>query len=268
MSTYAIGDIHGCYDTLQRLLDKIAFTPQTDRLWFTGDLINRGPQSLQTLRFIKSLGDSAITVLGNHDLHLLAVAAGVQTVKMSDTIDNILNAADSTQLVKWLSQQPLLHHDMQLGFTLAHAGLAPQWGLTQAQACAHEVENALRSDKQQMLLKHMYSKEPACWQDSLQGIKRLRCIINYFTRMRFLDRQGCLNFTLKGAIDQANNDLIPWFNFPQRKMKNNNIIFGHWAALSDKTTTPPHVFALDTGCVWGKQLTAFCLDNGRYTRIP
>ncbi len=261
MSTYVIGDVQGCYAKLQALLKKINFKPEKDRLWFTGDLVNRGSHSLATLRFVKSLQERAITVLGNHDLHLLAVADDTQTIKPGDTFQDILQADDRLELIAWLSQQPLLHHDQKLGFTIAHAGIAPQWDLKQAKALALEVETALQSQERLTLLSKMYGDEPKCWHNQLSGIDRLRCIINYFTRMRFCDSKGCLNLNYKGEIKNAPTELIPWFKLENRKMQKDNIIFGHWAALRGITDTE-HVFALDTGCVWGGQLTAMCLETG------
>ena len=266
MNTYAIGDVQGCYTELQMLLQKIRFDAQVDTLWFTGDLVNRGPNSLQTLRFVKALGDRAITVLGNHDLHLLSIAHGMETIKTGDTIADVLNAADCDELLDWLCQQPLLHHDRHLSFTMTHAGIAPQWDLQQAQQFANEVEQVLRSHQRTDLFRNMYGNQPACWHENLQGMPRMRCLINYFTRMRYCDRQACLDLSFKGNTKDAPPDLIPWFDIPDRKMKNNNIIFGHWAALAGITHVA-HVFALDTGCVWGQQLTAMCLETGVLTQV-
>ena len=266
MSTYAIGDLQGCYATLQALLAAVNFAPKTDTLWFTGDLVNRGPRSLETLRFVKALGNKAITVLGNHDLHLLAVAAASQPLKSSDTFQAVLQAADRDALLEWLIQRPLLHHDQQLDFTMTHAGIAPQWNLAKAQQLADEVETVLRSQQASDLLQHMYGNQPACWQDTLSGIRRLRCIINHFTRMRCCNAQGCLDLNFKGQLSDLPTNLFPWFNFPERAMQCNNIIFGHWAALAGNTNTP-QVFALDTGCGWGKQLTALCLETGKLTQV-
>jgi bis(5'-nucleosyl)-tetraphosphatase (symmetrical) len=266
MSTYAIGDVQGCYTELQKLLEKIKFDPHADTLWFTGDLVNRGPESLATLRFIKSLGKNAITVLGNHDLHLIAIVLGTQTLQGNDTFRDILHAKDCLELVNWLSQQPLLHHDQKLKFTITHAGIAPFWDLATAQQLAHEVETVLRSESRKTLLAEMYGNEPACWNEALSGTERLRCIINYFTRMRFCDARGCLNLSYKGTTNATPKALIPWFNLKNRNMQNDNIIFGHWAALQGHTNTK-HVFALDTGCVWGKQLTAMCLETTQRVNI-
>lgn len=266
MSTYVIGDVQGCYDKLQALLKKIHFNLAKDRLWFTGDLVNRGSDSLATLRFVKSLQEKAITVLGNHDLYLLAVADGTQPLKKSDTFQAILQAEDCQALMAWLIRRPLLHHDQRLGFTLTHAGIAPAWDLKQAQALALEVETTLQSQARLNLLSKMYGDEPKCWHNQLSGMDRLRCIINYFTRMRFCDQQGCLNLDYKGEIENAPAGLIPWFKLKNRKMQKQNIVFGHWAALRGITNTA-HVFAVDTGCVWGEQLTAMCLETGERVSV-
>lgn len=258
MPTYAIGDLQGCYDELQLLLEKIQFDPTQDTLWFTGDLVNRGPKSLECLRFVKNLGARAITVLGNHDLHLLAVAAGVRQQAEGDTLTEILEAPDCDELLTWLRQQPLLHYDPQLGFILVHAGIAPQWNLGTAQKLAREVEMQLQSIASD-LLAQLYGNQPACWNDVLIGTERWRCIINYFTRMRFCTQAGCLDLSYKGTLNDAPSDLIPWFNVPQRQVQQ-PILFGHWAAL-ESGKTPPNVFALDSGCVWGNSLTALRLED-------
>ena len=266
MSTFAIGDIQGCYTQFQALLKKINFNQQKDQLWFTGDLVNRGPNSLKTLRFVKSLQENAITVLGNHDLHLIAVAHGTQAIKPTDTFQDILQANDRTELIEWLCQQRLLHHNQKLGFTMTHAGIAPQWDLEQAQKLALEVETTLQGQSRLTLLENMYGNKPKCWNDELTGIERLRCIINYFTRMRFCDSKGCLNLNYKGEIENAPAGLIPWFAIKKRKMQMENIVFGHWAALRGITNTN-QVFAIDTGCAWGKQLTAMYLETGERVSV-
>lgn len=266
MSTYAIGDVQGCYNQLQTLLDKINFNQQKDRLWFTGDLVNRGPNSLETLRFIRSLQKNAITVLGNHDLHLIAVAYGTQFVKPTDTFQDVLQAKERTELIEWLCQQRLLYHDQKLNFTMTHAGIAPQWDLGKAQQLALEVETTLQGQSRLTLLENMYGNEPKCWHDKLTGIERLRCIINYFTRMRFCDSNGCLDLNYKGEIEYAPTELTPWFKFKRRKMQMENIVFGHWAALRGVTDTQ-YVFAIDTGCAWGEQLTAMCLETGERVSV-
>lgn len=258
MSTYAVGDIQGCYDVLCRLLDKVHFDPQTDSLWVVGDMVNRGPQSLDTLRFIYSLGHRAHVVLGNHDLHLLAVAHNIRPLSKSDTLQLILDAPEVDELLHWLRHLPLLHHDSDLNYVMVHAGIAPQWTLNQAKQYANEVELALRSDDYINYLRDMYGNTPSNWDNSLAGGARLRTITNYFTRMRCLDTQGNLNLKNKGLPQQ--ND-IPWFSYPNRQTDQERIIFGHWAAL-DGNTNMANAIGLDTGCVWGNRLTLMRLEDG------
>lgn len=260
MSTYAIGDIQGCYASLQKLLSVISFDSNQDTLWFTGDLVNRGTQSLETLRFIKSLDKNQRTVLGNHDLHLLAVAHGAHPGKKEDTLHTIFHAPDRDELFHWLLQLPLLHHDDALGYTMIHAGLAPNWNLQTARLLAHEVENILQSDAKTEFFHHMYGDQPDYWSPDLQGWDRLRCITNFFTRLRFCHLDGRIELKTKGTIDSHPPDLIPWFQVPHRVNTDLKIIFGHWAALRGETHTP-NVFALDTGCVWGYCLTAMRLED-------
>lgn len=262
MSTYAIGDIQGCFAELQALLAVIAFDANKDTLWFTGDLVNRGPLSLETLRFVKSLGDKHQTVLGNHDLHLLAIAYGVRKVFHGDTLDAILQAPDKNELIDWLLHRPLLHHDKTFPCTMVHAGLAPAWHLDQARAFANEVEVVLRGAHPEFLLENMYGNQPDKWDDKLQGAERLRCIVNHLTRMRFCYADGRMDLVYKGEIDNKPRELMPWFDVPNRANVNETIIFGHWAALGGKTDVP-HVHALDTGCVWGNCLTAMRVEDGK-----
>jgi bis(5'-nucleosyl)-tetraphosphatase (symmetrical) len=257
MATYAIGDVQGCFAALQKLLAHIHFNPASDTLWFTGDLVNRGPQSLAVLRFVKDLGEKHITVLGNHDLHLLAVAYGKAQERKGDTLHDILHASDKDELIQWLRMRPLLHEDK---FVMTHAGLAPVWTLEKARMLAREVEAVLRSDALDILLANMYGNQPDLWQDGLVGIERLRCIINYFTRMRFCHADGRLDLTYKGELAGKPQDLLPWFDVPQRVNAQEKIIFGHWAALGGKTSTA-NVYPLDTGCVWGNALTALRLED-------
>lgn len=261
MSTYAIGDIQGCFDSLLQLLEKIQFDQQKDTLWFAGDLVNRGTQSLETLRFVKSLQDRAITVLGNHDLTLLAV--GNKTIPYNPrhhTFIDILEAPDCHELLTWLQYQPLLHHDAALGFTLVHAGLAPQWDLATAQSLAKEVESVLQGNMAIELFNHMYGNYPDNWDPTLKGWDRLRVIINYFTRLRFCNPEGQLELKTTGNESHAPLGFTPWFKIPNRKSQDLNILFGHWAALEGKTEIPT-VFPLDTGCIWGNCLTALRLED-------
>ena len=260
MATYAIGDVQGCYDSLMALLEEIDYDDNKDTLWFAGDLVNRGPKSLETLRFIKGLGDKAISVLGNHDLHLLAVAAGFKKTTRSDTLDAILVAPDCNELLNWLRVQPLVHHDAALSFTMVHAGIPPQWSIHQALGYAHEVESILRGDNANDFLKVMYGNEPSSWSDDLDGMDRIRLITNYFTRMRFCTSTGELELTTKSGVSDAPEHLYPWFALNNRVAKRDNIIFGHWAALGGKTHQK-NIFGLDTGCVWGGELTAMRLED-------
>lgn len=259
MSHYAIGDVQGCYDALRRLLDKIQFSPEKDTLWFTGDLVNRGPQSLKALRFIKSLGAKHRVVLGNHDLHLLAVAAGAHPGWKEDTLQDILQADDREALLSWLKTLPLLHHDENLNYVMVHAGLAPSWDLKTAKALSLEVSNILQSDSSAIFLKEMYGDTPDQWSDHLTGWNRLRCITNFFTRVRFCDANGRIDLSNK-SDDSHRKDWLPWFKIPDRRSEDCRILFGHWAALAGVTNTA-NVYALDTGCVWGYCLTAMRLDD-------
>lgn len=267
MAVYAIGDIQGCYRELQHLLDFLHFEPTQDRLWFAGDLVNRGPNSLETLRFVRGLGDAALTVLGNHDLHLLAAADDPARIKKRDTLHPILDAHDRDELLNWLRQQPLLHHDTQLGFTLVHAGLPPQWDLAQAQTCAQEVESVLRSDTHADYFAHMYGDEPNIWSDDLHGWARLRFITNCLTRLRYCDSDGRVALAFKGAPGSQPAGLQPWFTLPHRRSRELKILFGHWSTLGLRDD--PGIYPLDSGCIWGGQLTALRLDtNPRWLRVP
>lgn len=256
MAVYAIGDIQGCYDQLQALLEQIAFDPARDRLWFAGDLVNRGPRSLETLRLARSL--NAICVLGNHDLHLLAAATVPRALKKKDTLRQILDAPDAGPLLDWLRQRPLLHHDGELDYTLIHAGLPPQWDLASARARAAEVECVLRGDDRHEFFAHMYGNQPDRWSPSLSGMERLRFITNCFTRLRFCDSEGRLALEEKGAPGSQPAHLRPWFAWPQRRSRDARILFGHWSTLGAYDGDGVH--ALDTGCLWGGKLTAARLD--------
>lgn len=267
MATYVIGDVQGCYVELKNLLSLINFSPARDILWFTGDLVNRGPQSLDVLRFVKSLGERHITVLGNHDLHLLAAAYGVDRISKGDTLEAILTAHDKDSLIDWLRRRPLIHVDDKWKVVLVHAGLAPCWPVPEATNLAHEVESVLRGESPDVFLRNMYGNQPDQWQEELEGIERLRCIVNYFTRMRFCHLDGRLELTYKGEIASKPADLTPWFDVSHRVNAEINIIFGHWAALNGKVDLP-HLFPLDTGCVWGNRLTALRLDDYQRFEVP
>lgn len=260
MSTYAIGDVQGCLQPLQRLLDHIQFDVAKDILWFTGDLVNRGPQSLEVLRLIKALGPQHKIVLGNHDLHLLAVYHHVEKKKMQDTFDEILSAADVVELINWLQHQPLLCADNKLNYVMTHAGLPPAWTLSKAQQLAGEVENILRGDQVKEFLQQMHGNFPDQWRDDLTGFDRIRCIINYFTRMRYCYADGGLDFSYKGRLGGEPAGLLPWFSLPNRVNQEVKIIFGHWAALNGEVSVN-NIFPLDTGCVWGNCLTALRLED-------
>lgn len=266
MSTYVVGDLQGCLPDLQQLLDKLNFEPARDQLWLTGDLVNRGPDSLGSLRFIKSLGDSARTVLGNHDLHLLAIAAGVATPKRKDTLDDILRAPDCGELMDWLAIQPLIIHCPQQQVYMSHAGLYPGWSAVQALGYAREVEAVLADPTQRpAFFQAMYGAEPAAWSDALQGFDRLRFITNACTRMRVVSRAAPyqLDMQFKEAVAAIATDQCPWFERAQLAA-NERWLFGHWAALEAHSGQPQFI-ALDSGCVWGRHLTAYCLESGQIT---
>jgi bis(5'-nucleosyl)-tetraphosphatase (symmetrical) len=258
MAVYAIGDIQGCFDELQALLARLGFDPVRDRLWFAGDLVNRGPKSLETLRFVRNLGDRAVTVLGNHDLHLLAAAYGAPLNRNDASLHAILEAPDREQLIDWLRRQPLLHHDAALGFTLVHAGLPPQWDLSMAQACAAEVEAVLQGEQPAGFFEHMYGNKPRHWSTGLSGWDRLRFIVNCFTRMRFCREDGRLNLKSKGPPGSQPPGYRPWFDIAGRASRDLNIIFGHWSTLGPYTG--PGIYPIDSGCLWGGQLTALRID--------
>ncbi len=266
MATYAVGDLQGCLKPLQCLLERVAFDPARDRLWLVGDLVNRGPASLETLRFLYGMREALVCVLGNHDLHLLAAARNIERLKRGDTLREILEAPDCDELLQWLRQQKLLHYDEQRDTALVHAGIPPQWNMAKALRRATEVENALRDDAlYPMFLDGMYGNEPACWDKELQGIARLRAITNYFTRMRFCKADGTLDLKSKEGLDTAPAGYLPWFSHKQRKTRDQKIIFGHWAALEGRCDEPG-VFALDSGCVWGGSMTLMNIDSGEYHR--
>ncbi|NVK39869.1 MAG: symmetrical bis(5'-nucleosyl)-tetraphosphatase [Oceanospirillaceae bacterium] len=258
MATYAIGDIQGCFDQLQALLAQVGFSG-SDRLWLAGDLVNRGPKSLETLRFVKSLGDRAQIVLGNHDLHLLAIHYGATRPRRSDTLDEILDAPDRDELMHWLRMQPLLIHDAGLDFVMVHAGIPPAWSLKKAKRRAREVEQVLHGTLAREFFQHMYGNEPDHWYKGLEGWARLRVITNYLTRMRFCDHNGRLDFSAKGGLETQPQGFLPWYAHP-RKAHKHRIIFGHWAAL-EGGASDHSLFSLDTGCVWGNSLTAMRLED-------
>jgi len=253
MRIFAVGDIQGCYDPLCRLLDKVKFDPNQDRLWSVGDLVNRGPHSLEVLRFCHALGESFLTVLGNHDLHLLAIAHGHTQARRSDTLEAILTSPDRDELLHWLQAQPLFHYDAGLNVALVHAGVPPQWNLQDTRAYAGEVAAVLQSDQADAFFAHMYGNQPDIWDAGLQGPPRWRLITNYLTRMRFCSTGGQLELNHKEGPDSAPSGYFPWYSLP-RKLSPVPLIFGHWASLQG-AVDQPNLQALDTGCVWGGTLT-------------
>ncbi|PSW10588.1 bis(5'-nucleosyl)-tetraphosphatase [Photobacterium rosenbergii] len=260
MSTYLVGDIQGCLDDLRQLLDTASFDPQHDQLWLTGDLVARGPLSLETLRFIKGLGKQATTVLGNHDLHLLAVAQGIAKNKPKDKLQPILDAPDRDELLNWLRQQPLLAEHPEFPFVMTHAGVPACWNLQQAREQAREVENVLQGEDYLWLLENMYGNGPDAWSADLQGIERYRFTINAFTRMRFCYPDGRLDMACKLSPENtSDNQLVPWFTLKRPEM-NKRMIFGHWAALMGYEDD--HAIGLDTGCVWGNSMTLLRWEDG------
>ena len=263
MSTYVVGDIQGCLQPLKCLLKKVSFNPDKDVLWSVGDIVNRGPRCLKTLRFLYDMRDNLVLVLGNHDLHLLAVAAGVRQPNRSDTLEKILKAPDKEKLLTWLLHRPLLHHEH--GFTLVHAGIPPQWSIEEAASRAREVEAVLQSPACIEFFKHMYGNEPLVWSDELTGMTRLRVITNYLTRMRFCTSQGVLDLDSKGpSPDRGKVAVSAWFSHPRRKTAKDRILFGHWASIEGQTDHP-NAIGLDTGCVWGGALSLYELETGRWT---
>ncbi|WP_370560362.1 bis(5'-nucleosyl)-tetraphosphatase (symmetrical) ApaH [Edwardsiella tarda] len=268
MSTLLIGDVHGCYQELRDLLSLAEFDPARDTLWLTGDLVARGPDSLAVLRYVKSLGDRVRLVLGNHDLHLLAVYAGISRNKPKDQLTSLLAADDADSLINWLRRQPVLQVDDELGLAMAHAGISPQWDLATAQRCAREVEAVLASDSYPYFLNAMYGDMPNNWSESLSGLARLRFSTNAFTRMRYCFPGGELDMICKDAPGEAPAPLRPWFDLDSPVLAAGyRIAFGHWASLEGRGT-PAQVYALDTGCCWGGTLTALRWEDGRYFHVP
>ncbi len=259
MSIYAVGDIQGCLNPLRRLLDKVSFDPASDQLWSVGDLVNRGPESLETLRFCQSLGSSFRTVLGNHDLHLLAVAHGIRSPGKNDTFYDVLAAPDCHNLLQWLTYQPLMFESH--GYLVVHAGIPPIWGRSKALKLAAEVSEVLRDHRASMFFMHMYGNIPNTWSDSLTGPDRWRVITNYFTRMRFCQDNGKLDLKTKTSPDRPPAGYLPWFKHPQRKARKHKIIFGHWAALEGKPCGH-NLYPMDTGCIWGGPLRLMDIETG------
>lgn len=264
MSTYAIGDIQGCFKSLTALLEKIRFNPAQDRLWIAGDMVNRGPDSLATLRFLYKIKNSVTAILGNHDLHFIAMAYGHKKPGKYDTLNKLLKAKDRDDLIQWLRHCKLVHHDKSLNYTMVHAGIPPIWSLLDALAYSGEVESLLQSEQLDEFLAQMYGDQPDCWNNSLTGFDRSRLITNYFTRMRYCRADGTLDLDNKSPPTQNTHydtkQFLPWYAHPQHKCSKDNIVFGHWASLQGKASAA-NVVALDTGCVWGGKLTAFRLED-------
>ena len=263
MAVYAIGDLQGCFEPLERLLAKIRFDRTRDRLWFVGDLVNRGPDSLRCLRFVRSLGEAAVTVLGNHDLHLICVAEGVEKAKRRDTLEDVLAAPDRDELVDWLRHRPLMH--VEDAAVLVHAALLPEWTVSRARSLAAEVESALRGREYRALLQRMYGDEPDRWRDDLRGMDRLRVIINAMTRLRVCDDDGAMVLRFKGEPGEASDEWTPWFDVPGRRSRDHLIICGHWSALGVRVRDD--LASLDAGCVWGRSLTALRLEDRKLFEV-
>jgi bis(5'-nucleosyl)-tetraphosphatase (symmetrical) len=267
MSTYAIGDIQGCFDALTRLLDFLGFNRSRDRLWFVGDLVNRGSQSLETLRFVRDLGESAVTVLGNHDLHLLMRSEGFGKASREDTLDAVLAAEDRHQLISWLRGLPLFH--VEGGYAMVHAGLLPQWPVAQAADLSAEVMAALTAPDYSDFLAHMWGSDPAAWHDDLTGWDRLRVVVNAMTRLRFCTPEGAMEFRAagaKGPPERGPAGCVPWYAAPNRRSAEQTLVTGHWSALGFRQQ--PNLLALDSGCLWGGRLTAVRLEDRRVFQLP
>lgn len=255
MATYAIGDIQGCCDELRALVERIGFDPARDRLWFVGDLVNRGPKSLEVLRTVRDFGESAVTVLGNHDLHLLCVIEGYARHEDDDTMEDVLGAPDRDELAAWLRTRKMMH--VEGGYAMVHAGLLPQWSIEEGLACAREVEQALSGGDYRAFLSQLYGNEPRVWDDGRAGVDRLRTIVNALTRMRFVARDGSMAFGAKGRHAPIGN--LPWFDARADRKEERPIVCGHWSSLGLRLTE--RLLAIDTGCVWGGSLTALRLED-------
>lgn len=263
MATYAIGDLQGCFEPLEQLLELAGFSESRDRLWLVGDLVNRGPQSLEILRFVKSLGDRAVCVLGNHDLHLLMVAEGQAKQHRKDTLDAILAAPDRDDLLAWLRGLPLMHAEGE--YAMVHAGLLPSWSIARALELARETEKALHGSEWRTLMANMYGNRPDRWDESLSGYDRLRVVINAMTRMRICTEDGRMEFEYKGALDEIPRDYLPWFAIKGRKSADTTVICGHWSAIG--LLAEKNLLSLDSGCLWGRRLSAVRLEDRKIFQV-
>ena len=259
MAVYAVGDIQGCAVPLEEMLDRLKFDPADDRLWLAGDLVNRGPDSLEVLRLVRQLGDRVVSVLGNHDLHFLAVVEGIRRSRRGDTLKKLLRAPDLPEIVAWLRRQPMAHFDRELGAIMVHAGVYPGWRRKQLMSLAAEVETLIRGEGCRDLLRNMYGRRPVIWKDSLQGWERYRFIVNALTRMRYCDARGSLNFTQKGPPGTQPKRWMPWFDHPAMRCRKWKILFGHWSSLGFLQYR--NYVSLDSGCVWGGKLSAVRVDS-------
>lgn len=264
MSTYVIGDIQGCYAELCDLLAHMAFDAGQDRVWLVGDLVNRGPDSAAVLRWAKGLGERCVAVLGNHDFHLLALSERLVRQHRLDTLDGVLAAPDRDELLDWLRHRPLCHRDGD--WAMVHAGLWPEWSIEQALACSREVEQQLQGPDYREFLRHLYGNHPDCWHENLAGIERWRFIVNSMTRMRMITGDGRLDHDFKGELPDAPAGFRAWFDVPARNPRPVRLLCGHWSALG--FTQRPELITLDTGCLWGRCLTAYRLDDGAIFQVP
>tara|TARA_A100001037_G_C15139223_1_gene632761 strand:- start:1128 stop:1943 length:816 start_codon:yes stop_codon:yes gene_type:complete len=267
VSTYAVGDVQGCYQELVQLLKEIGFNPKQDTIWFLGDLVNRGPSSLEVVQLVRSFGESSKLVLGNHDLHFLAIYFGGHSANKNDTFIDLLEATEVDQIANWYCKQPLLAIDKNLGYAMVHAGIPHFWGLKKALSLASEVSTQINGAQRIDFFRRMYGNKPDVWSDDLKGMDRLRLITNYLTRMRLTNDQGQLNFSHKGQLSDAPPGWHPWYQLKRKKSLEFTVLFGHWAALNNGTGRSD-VIALDTGCVWGRELTAFCLETKQIYSVP
>jgi bis(5'-nucleosyl)-tetraphosphatase (symmetrical) len=258
LATYVIGDIHGCYDALRRLLDQVDFDPSHDQLWSVGDLVNRGPQSLEVLRFLRQIGTRCTAVLGNHDLHLLGAVLGSRPLRPKDTLDEVLRAPDLHELVAWLRKLPLAHCDR--GVLMVHAGVLPSWTVADALRWAKEAESLLRGDHVAELFSNTSRHGPESFDENLRGWERARVVIDVLTRMRFCSPAGQLDLECSEGPENAPAGMLPWFAHERRRTRDVPVLFGHWAALRGQASGD-NLFALDTGCVWGSSLTALRLED-------